>query len=117
VTEPDLQIFQSYANDQISYETLVRLWLGTPPSQETADYYADLDAFGLYTLSQPPGGTQPLSAGSLRAKALSGPSAATVTGTYTLSSSTPSLPFLGERTLVLDADLFDNNTSCKRSEA
>jgi hypothetical protein len=88
-----------YQEEKIGYETVRRLWLGAKPDQDDLFFIILINTL----LHQLGGATE-----SVRSPALK-PS--DVTGSYSLSSSTPVLPFVGNQMVVPGAVLFANNTN------
>ena len=87
-------ILISYLYGDISPETVIRLWLGVKPTKQEVEGAAYLVQLAMI-LDQP----------SIRAGATG------ATGSYTLSSSTPILPFAGNQLVVAGAVPFANDTN------
>ncbi len=99
----NLYLALAYQAHLITYETLTRLWFGTPP-----------DAFELAVRLYISGiGLQHSTSTQSRQSAMSVnlATSSSVTGTFALSSSTPGLPFVGNQMVVLATDLFANDTN------
>jgi hypothetical protein len=95
----DLRLIWLYANDVISYETLRRLWLGDKSfTQRSIEEYIEIKEIQT-ALAQTSKSGAPL------ANRKTGVHTA-VTGDYSLSSSTPALPFAGNQLVVLGGALF-----------
>ncbi len=94
----DRQLVFLYEKEKISFETLQRMWLGKKPDQDLLEFMAGLVEL-LHLLDD---------SVSVRADAVT---LSDVTGNYTLSSSTPVLPFVGNQLVVLGGALFANNTN------
>jgi hypothetical protein len=90
-------LLAAFIDNIIDYDTLEYLWEGDSPDTELIERLVFIQNFR----SLGPGATR----GSRRGVR------AAISGTYTLSSSTPILPFAGNQLVVSGAALFANNTN------
>jgi hypothetical protein len=95
------KLVKLYIEEVISYDTLSRLWLGRLPTQDQLNRGVSL--YTINTLLAKISGTT-----SVRPNAIT---PTVVAGNYTLSSSTPVLPFAGNQLVILGAALFADNTN------
>jgi Bacterial Ig-like domain (group 3)/FG-GAP-like repeat len=93
-----------YLHGIIDIETVKLLWLGDKPS--TVLIVHDVAVLNYFLLEFETGNRASTGASHLERAANS-----TTTGTYTLSSSTPAIPFVGNRMVVIGAVPFANNTN------